>query len=175
MELASEPISLNTLTDPWPSDFQVTVSLELPKIAGGGRYRKPYVAIWIENTDEKIVRTVTVWGNKPRWLPELTGWWKLAKGDQDFVKTITKATRNPGKYDVVWDGKDDKGNPLPRGTYTIKVEVHREHGKHLYQSGKIVCEGEIATDTFEKNAESEAVVVAYGKKAEEKKPVEKKP
>lgn len=175
LTIANETTENNATADSWPADYQVTISLELPKISGGGRYRKPYVAVWIENKDEKMLRTITVWGNKPKWLPDLSGWWKLAKNDQDFVKTVTKATRSPGKYDLVWDGKDDKGKALPRGTYTVKVEVHREHGKHLFQSGKIACEADDATLTLEKNAESEAVVIKYGKKGDEKKPEEKKP
>lgn len=170
LPLETETAAAVTIDDPWPSDFQVTIKLEIPKAEGGGRYRRPYVAVWVENADEKIVRTVTVWGKQPRWLAELTGWWKLAKGDAEFVKAVTKATRAPGQYVLVWDGKDDKGKPLPRGTYTLKVEVHREHGKHLYQTGKLVCEAEATTVTLKKNVESEAVVVAYGKKADDKKP-----
>ncbi|MFO0935273.1 MAG: DUF2271 domain-containing protein [Gemmataceae bacterium] len=162
-----------TLVTDWLKDYQVTVSLEIVKFMGGGRYRRPYVAVWVENSDDKIVRTLAVWGRQPRWLPELTGWWKLAKSDQELVKSVTKATRSPGKYDVVWDGKNDKGKALPQGKYTIKVEVNREHGKHLYQSGKINCEGDDDTITLEKNAEMGDVIVTYGKKTD-KKPEDKK-
>ena len=77
---------------------------------------------------------------------------------------MTRATRGPGKYTVVWDGKDDKGALLPQGTYTIRVEVHREHGKHVYQSGKITCAAEPAKITLAKNAETEATVVEYVKR-----------
>lgn len=181
-ELELEPTTeteTTVLADAWQKDYQVTISLEIPKAMGGGRYRRPYVAVWIENSDDKIVRTVTVWGRQPRWLPDLSGWWKLAKGNQDLVKAVTKATRAPGKYDVVWDGKDDKGKLLPQGKYTVKVEVNREHGRHLYQSGKIKCEAADDTITIEKNAEMEDVIVTYGKKTdkkpEDKKPEEKKP
>jgi thiamine biosynthesis lipoprotein ApbE len=146
----------------WPADHQVTIALELP--TPPGRARRPYVAIWVEDANGKAVRTIAVWGNSPRWITELSGWWKLARDDKDLVKAVTRATRAPGKYDVVWDGKDDKGNPLPQGTYSIRVEVHREHGKHVTQTGKIACGTEAAKVTLDKNAETGETVVEYGKK-----------
>ena len=72
--------------------------------------------------------------------------------------------RSPGKYTVVWDGKDDKGKVLPQGTYTVRVEVHREHGKHLFQTGKIQCGSEPAKLTLEANAETGETVVEYRKR-----------
>ncbi len=150
--------------DAWPDDFQITVALELPKIEGGRGYRRPYVAVWIEDADGKPVRTLSVWGNAPRWIGELTDWWKIGRGDSDLVTAVTRATRGPGKYDVVWDGKDGKGNLVPQGTYSVRVEVSREHGKHTRQTGKIDCKAEEATLTLEKNAETGDTVVEYGKK-----------
>jgi hypothetical protein len=124
--------------------------------------------VWVEDDKGKAVRTLAVWGNQPRWLPELSGWWKVGRDDKDLVKAVTRATRAPGKYDVVWDGKDDKGQALPRGTYAVRVEVHREHGKHLYQSGKLACGAGAAKLTLEKNAETGETLVEYAKKAEKK-------
>jgi FAD:protein FMN transferase len=150
--------------DSWPDDYQLTINLELPKPEN--RARRPYVAVWVEDADGKPVRTVTVWGDNRKWLTELSGWWKFAKDDKELVKSVTRATRGPGKYSVVWDGKDDSGKALPQGTYTLKVEVHREHGKHVFQSGKITCGAEAAKVTLEKNVEAEESVLEYGKKKE---------
>lgn len=155
-------------TGPWPDQFQVTVHIDLPQM-NNARYRRPYVAVWVEDESGKAVRTLAVWGNNPKWTKDLSDWWKVAKNDAALVKAVTRATRGPGKYDLVWDGKNDKGNPLPRGTYTVRVEVHREHGKHLRQSGKIKCEGEPDTVTLEKNDETNATVVEYKKKEPAKK------
>ena len=164
--LKQEPVKPKA--EAWPAEYQVTVSLELPKMMGGSRYRRPYVAVWVENADGKPVRSISVWGNQIRWVPELSGWWKFARDDREMVNAVCKATRAPGKYEVVWDGKDDKGNGAPQGTYTIKVEVHREHGKHVTQTGKIVCGAEAAKVTLAKNAETEDTIVEYAKKKDKK-------
>jgi hypothetical protein len=148
---------------PWPAGYQVTVALELPKVTAR-RYRRPYVAVWFEDAAGKTVRTLTVWGNSRKWLRTMTDWWRIGSGDEGLVKAVTRATRGPGKYSLAWDGKDDRGNPVPQGTYTVRVEVHREHGKHLRQSGKIECQAAPAKLTLAKNAETGDTTVEYGKK-----------
>jgi thiamine biosynthesis lipoprotein ApbE len=147
----------------WPDQFQATISLSIPSVSAK-KYRKPYVAVWVENADAKPVRTITVWGNNPRWIKDLPQWWKFAKNDAALVKAVSRATRSPGKYSLVWDGKDDKGNPLSQGTYTIYVEVHREHGKLVRQTGKLTCAAEPVQLTLEKNAETGDTIIEYGKK-----------
>jgi thiamine biosynthesis lipoprotein ApbE len=152
-----------TTKDAWPEDYRVSVHLELPKV-GGGKSRRPYVAIWVEDDKGKAVRSLVVWGTQPRYWPALTNWWKLGKGNADLIKAVTRATRGPGKYEVVWDGKDDAGKPVSQGTYTVRVEVNREHGKHTTQNGKIQCGAEAAKTTADKNAETEETTIEYGKK-----------
>ena len=147
----------------WPEGFQVSVAFELLKPAGG-RVKRPYVAIWAEDATGKTVRTISVWGNQPRWIPELSVWWKAVKADKTMTGKVTRATRAPGKYNVVWDGKDDQGEKLPQGTYTIRVEVHREHGRHATQVGKIACLGESAEIKLDKNAEAAETILQYAKK-----------
>lgn len=152
--------------DPWPEGFQVTVAVELPSV-DTKRYRKPYTAIWIEDDKGKAVRTLAVWGNAPKYLKDLSDWWKIGKNDADLVKAVAKATRGPGKYNLAWDGKDEKGNAVGQGTYTLRVEVHREFGAHLRQSGKIECLDKAATVKLEKNDETAETVVEF-KKPEKK-------
>jgi hypothetical protein len=142
------------------------VAVELPNVAAA-RYRRPYVAVWVEDDKGKAVRTLGVWGNAPKYLKDLSDWWKIAKDDAGLVKAVARATRGPGKYELVWDGKDEKGNPVPRGTYTVRVEVHREFGAHLRQSGKIECLDKPAALKLEKNAETAETVVEF-KKPEKK-------
>lgn len=71
----------------------------------------------------------------PRWYRDLRRWYaddqlrKLAS-DTDPIKTVSKPTRNPGKYKVVWNGKDDDGKKLKPGEYSILIETTREHGSY---------------------------------------------
>ena len=161
---ARQVIKADDVKDAWPEGFQVNLTVTLPTPNDGKRYRRPYVAVWIENADGKAVRSLSVWGNSPKYLRDLSDWWKFAQKDNDVVKAVTRATRAPGKYTIVWDGKDDKGKPLPQGTYTMQVEVTREFGRHLSQTGKIECRAETAKTTLEKNAETDATLVEYTKK-----------
>ena len=48
------------------------------------------------------------------------------------------------------------------GEYTVRVEVHREHGKHVRQSGKIELGGGAKSVTFAKNEETGETVVSFG-------------
>jgi len=149
--------------DAWPEGFQVNFSLTIPNVASK-KYRRPYVAVWVEDATPFPVRTVTVWGDNPRWIKELPQWWKFAKGETALVRAVTRATRAPGKYNLIWDGKDDQGMPLPQGTYTIYVEVHREHGKLVRQAGKLVCGTEPTKITLAENAETSETKIEYAKK-----------
>lgn len=105
-----------------------------------------------------------MWGNAPKYLKDLTDWWKIGKDDKDLIKAVTRATRGPGKYDLVWDGKDDKGKKQGQGTYQLKIEVHREHGKHLRQTTKLECRAEKFSASLEKNDETGDTSVEYGPK-----------
>lgn len=39
------------------------------------------------------------------------------------VKTLVDETKTPGYYDVIWDGRDDKGEEVASGTYIYKLEA----------------------------------------------------
>jgi thiamine biosynthesis lipoprotein ApbE len=157
-----KPQPIQAQANAWPADYEVRIVLELPKIEAG-KYRRPYVAVWIEDAAGKPVRSLETWGNAPKYLKDLNDWWKFARDDQG-MRAVTRATRNPGRYELVWDGKDQKGNPLGQGTYTVKVEVHREHGRHLRQSGKIECLAKEASVKLAKNEETGETAVEYAKK-----------
>jgi hypothetical protein len=52
------------------------------------------------------------------------------------ISSTTSATRAL-KYTLKWDGKDDKGNLLKKGTSTIYIESAREHGTYQLMSKDI--------------------------------------
>lgn len=146
----------------WPAGYEVALALTLKTPEGARKVKRPYVAVWVENADARRVRTVTVWGNKRKYLPDLPAWWKLAKEDEQWAQAITRATRSAGQHRIAWDGLDDQGKPLPPGTYTLFLEVNREHGTRAIQSGKIVCGPTPAKGTIPAGSEFDAAEISYG-------------
>lgn len=147
----------------WPENFEVAVNITL-KVARGGKVKRPYVAVWVEDAKGKPVRSITIWGKQQKYFRELSEWWNATRGDQKLLRTITRATRQPGNYTVTWDGKDDAGDPLPKGDYTIKLEINREHGRHVGELVKLACQDKKLTGTLKATAESEESAVVYGAK-----------
>lgn len=117
----------NLMLFPPPDDF------ELARIEG--RARRPYLAVWIEDKDKFPLRTLALWLEKTRWLPDLKVWYSenkmrsMAEG-RDITKSVSSATRRPGKYTLKWDGKDNAGKLVKAGKYTVCIEAAREHGTY---------------------------------------------
>jgi thiamine biosynthesis lipoprotein len=137
MSCAPTKAALNGVA-PWPAGFDVEIQYEIPQLALG-RYRPPFVAIWITDQRGALVRTLFHLGTRPRrFLNSNYIWWRAFGGDDpaalDRLDTVTRPTRQPGRYTAVWDGKDDAGQPVGQGRYTINIETTREHGDHSYQT-----------------------------------------
>lgn len=122
----------------WDAHMEMVVDFEIAQ-PDGFRYHRPYVAVWLEDRDGKAVRTLSLWvensGRGFRWLQELRRWFRDAQdtqaaGGPDLVATVSSATRMPGRYTLVWDGKDDRGRLVPQGAYTLNLEAAREHGPY---------------------------------------------
>lgn len=109
---------------------KMTVDLTLPEITEG-QYHRPYVAVWVENAQGQPVKTLSlwVWNEGYKWLKDIRRWWRKAgREDMSFVDGIASATRPAGRYKIDWDLKDDAGKSIELGTYTLFIEVVREHG-----------------------------------------------
>jgi FAD:protein FMN transferase len=166
--LAEVFVKADTPAEKWPENNELTIAVTLVKPTTGRKIERPYVAVWIEDADGKAVKTLGVWGRDRKYLKDLNDWWKFAKDDNDLIKSVTKATRAPGKYSLVWDGTNDKGKALPPGTYSVHIEVHREHGKHVHQTGKIECGDDKVMVTLDATAETGEAEVKYGPREKKK-------
>ena len=118
----------------WDPKFELDVTIELSLIEGF-RVHRPYVAVWIENENHAPVRTITLWFGKYKYLNELRAWSRIesqrsTSEDTHVMNSVSSATRPPGKYSFKWDGKDDFGNPVKAGKYTVMIEAVREHGSY---------------------------------------------
>jgi thiamine biosynthesis lipoprotein len=152
----------NLADDGWPKGFAVSIQVALKTPTGSGRgIKRPYVAVWIEDSNDKVVRNLSTWGKQDRYLPELSAWWKANGGNERLLRSVTSSTRAPGKYTLIWDGKDDHGNRVPRGEYRIYVEINREHGRHAREWAALTCEDRPDSATLHATAESDESKLEY--------------
>jgi thiamine biosynthesis lipoprotein ApbE len=148
--------------------MEVAMTLELAQI--GGFARRPYVAVWIEDKDHFPVRTLALWYQKPRWLPELHAWYRddrmraMAEGNE-IAGSIASATRPPGKYTLKWDGKDNSGKAVKPGKYTVCIEAAREHGTYQIIRQEIEWGGGPRLFQLPGNQEIASATVDYRKAA----------
>ena len=141
----------------------------------GKRYRRPYVAVWLEDSEGFPVKTGLLFLQTeqpgPRWHRDLTRWYtndrtrKLVE-KKDLIGTISSATRGPGDYSAEFDGTDNLGKKLPDGTYTLCLEVAREHGTYQIIREPIELNGDkaIAKTDLKPNVEVSKVSYWYGEK-----------
>lgn len=156
----------------WDKNFELAVEFEILR-AEGRRYLRPYVAVWIENESGKSIRTISLWFQQtqsgPRWLPDLKRWFKgeqsrKATSGGDLAKTVSSATRQPGKYSVVWDGRDDSGKYVPQGTYKVCIEVAREHGTYQVATRQVTVGAKPFSHYLGENIEMKDMRVEYRKR-----------
>ncbi|MGA9649097.1 DUF2271 domain-containing protein [Pedobacter sp.] len=157
----------------WNTKFELLVNLELANIesADGRRTRRPFVAVWVEDAAKKPVRNLAIWYNKPRWLPDLKSWnrtngeeFKKENSVLSSTSSTSSATRGPGKYSLSWDGKDDAGNLVKAGSYTVYIEVAREHGTYQIISKQMKFTGTAQKFELTPNTELTSASLDYRKK-----------
>ena len=140
-----------------------TIDLQLPTI-GSGNYQRPYVAVWVERKGERrAVRTISVWYEDKKWLKDIRRWWRKAGRYAADLDGVTGATRAPGNYQLSWDGRDQVGQPLDAGKYTLYLEAVREHGNRTLLKQPITL-GADTSQTYQVDAGLElgAVTVRIG-------------
>lgn len=119
----------------FPSGAQLEVNFTY--VAGDGRARNPYIAVWVETPTGELVSTVSVWfkSREAKYLQHLTRWYDaettlIDAGGTNNVDAISEASRPAGTYQVVWNGTDVDGAPVAQGDYVLCIEAAREHGPH---------------------------------------------
>jgi len=132
-QVTAVPGMVNNVKTILAGNLELTVNLEI-RTQSEQMVKRPYVAVWIEDENHAAVRTIALWHEKDKYLPELKSWYLKYRGmytsDRNALGSVSSATRSPGKYSIRWDGKDDKGNAVAPGVFTLKIEVNREHGTY---------------------------------------------
>jgi FAD:protein FMN transferase len=143
----------------WPAGYQVT--MKLPLTAGRSK-KRPYVAVWVEDSSNKLVRVLAIWAGKSKYNSTLSTFWNVVGGNFQLFRPVTRATRSAGAYDLVWDGLDNDRKPVPLGSYRITVETNQEDGTYAKQVGTIEIGDSPASTTLPATTNFDAVVVRYG-------------
>jgi thiamine biosynthesis lipoprotein len=131
---AYEQVAARSSASQWDPKYELTVTIELSLIEGY-RVHRPYVAVWIEDEEHAPVRTIALWFAKYKYLRELRAWsreesMRSVSEDTHVMNSVSSATRPPGKYTFKWDGRDDFGNVVKAGKYSVMIEAAREHGSY---------------------------------------------
>ncbi|MEM7707465.1 MAG: DUF2271 domain-containing protein [Pseudomonadota bacterium] len=157
-QLASDGWRAMELSDVTDAEAPLlTLTYTIPKISAG-KYRRPYVAVWITDTERQPVRNLLILGEQERWAQENPRWWRaVGRRDASVLEGYARATRRPGTYEVVWDGRDDRGQPVSGQRFRLHLEAAREHGDHSYRTVDLDLS---APETLELPAEGELGNVA---------------
>lgn len=98
-------------------------------------YNRPYVAVWIGDSEGKALQNLLLLGGQERWANSNSVWWRrIGSRSSNEGYNVTRPTRGPGDYQLVWDGKDAAGDSLKEGDYVLNVEAARQDGGHDYVS-----------------------------------------
>jgi thiamine biosynthesis lipoprotein ApbE len=150
----------------WNPGFELAVGVELARPAGMAK--RPYLAIWIEDKDRFPVRTIALLFDQTRYLPELRAWYRADRlramaENTDIAYSVSSATRSPGSYTFKWDGKDQQGKFVKAGTYTVFIEVAREHGTYQIIRQELDFSGAARRVDLPANVEVAAASLDYRK------------
>lgn len=113
----------------------VQLEVEIPRLQVA-EYHSPYVAIWLEQPDQKHVANLAIWYDHKmadkegeKWLKDLRQWWRRdGRGVAMPLDGISGATRKVGMQTLTFSSADAPFKTLPAGEYRVVVEAAREVG-----------------------------------------------
>ena len=166
----SKPTATASDDKAWPAGFalQIDFDIKAPDTAGGrgrGGWKRPYVAVWIEDLTGAPARTLCLWIEDKRWLRDLRRWNRAHTETPAFADQVSQATRKAGSYTLSWDGKDDEGRQLVPGTYFVCIEAAREHGTYQLIRKEIELAKKATRLELDGNAEIDKAKLTFGKVA----------
>ncbi len=166
-EKVRPPVAALALADEAATD-EVVIKFELNNASASRGFRRQYVAIWVEDKEGFPVRTLTLWG-RGRWVADLKRWSQKDQArrlvdETNLRETISRPTRPPGKYEVIWDGKDNHGKRLDPGEYSIYIEAAREHGTYQSIHTQVNLAGKAFAEELKGNVEIRSASIEYRRK-----------
>ena len=70
----------------WNPAYELAIDIDMPRPTDA-RYRRPYVAVWVEDADHFPIRTIALWTQSPRYIPELKAWYR-----DDQMRNLSEGT-----------------------------------------------------------------------------------
>lgn len=130
---------------PWDERFELAITFTIGDPRGGMRARRPYVVVYIDDAEANPVRTVSLWAQDASWVRSLRRWYRQERARQaeqgvGLLSTVTSPTRNPGRYTVIWDGRDDHGALVDQGEYFVCLETVRQGSSDYFAREPITLE-----------------------------------
>lgn len=136
----------------------LTLDYQIPKF-DASTYERPYVSIWLTDTDNKFVRQLLLFGESNRWAQENKRWWRtIGRKDDSVLDALATPTRRPGHYQVTWNGFDHNNRPVDNKHLILHMEASREHGGHDYRKTKISLSNSTSINLPTKGELGQAVV-----------------
>jgi hypothetical protein len=114
---------------------ELQLEVEIPRMQVA-EYHRPYVAIWLEQPDQKHVANLAVWYDQKlkdkegeKWLKDMRQWWRRSGRSLEMpVDGVSGATRAVGKQSLSFNSTDAPLKQLAPGEYRLVVEAAREVG-----------------------------------------------
>ena len=153
----------------WPAGFELSMSFTLTGLTSNTgffgqrrRVRRPYVAVWVEDLSGHLVKVLALWGESVKYLQDLPSLWTYVGHNIPLLFSASRATREPGRYSLVWNGLDEAEKPVPEGPYRMVIETNQQDGDYAKQSGTITCGPAPAKLDLRATVNFEDVHIQYG-------------
>ncbi|MGZ8290764.1 MAG: DUF2271 domain-containing protein [Telluria sp.] len=119
----------------WAVGADMAVKFEIPQL-NVAEYHRPYVAIWLERSDQSVVSTLAVLYDVKKkengglkWVKDMRTWWRKAGRELDLpMDGVSGATRATGQQSMTFGPARTQIDKLPPGDYKLVIEAAREAG-----------------------------------------------
>ncbi len=113
----------------------LTLKFEIPQL-NVAAYHRPYMAVWLERSDQKVVTQLAVLydvrkkdNGGTKYLKDMRQWWRKGGEALDLpLDGVSGATRGPGEHTISLARAKTTLEALPPGDYQVVVEAAREAG-----------------------------------------------
>ena len=92
----------------------------------------------------------------------MTGWWQAVRGDCGCALGYAGDARSRGSTQSPGTARTTRASASKRGTYTLVVEINREHGRHVGEKIKVACQDKKVSTVMKGTAESDESSIEYG-------------